>query len=59
MLKALDRSQQDKAQDAGPHIVQPKLVVRASSAPPGAEHGAKGGRRYLTNVPAEKFNSND
>jgi hypothetical protein len=34
MLKALDRSQQDEAQDTGPHIVQPKLVVRASSAPP-------------------------
>ena len=34
MLKALDRGQQDEAQDAGPHIVQPRLVVRASSAPP-------------------------
>jgi DNA-binding LacI/PurR family transcriptional regulator len=32
ILKALDRSKQD----AGPHIVQPNLVVRASSAPPGA-----------------------
>jgi DNA-binding LacI/PurR family transcriptional regulator len=35
ILKALDQSKQDEAQDAGPHIVQPKLVVRASSAPPG------------------------
>ena len=34
MLKALDRGQQDEAQDAGPHIVQPRLVVRASSVPP-------------------------
>lgn len=36
ILKALNQSEQDGRREAGLHIITPKLVVRASSAPPGA-----------------------
>ncbi|HTV04628.1 MAG TPA: LacI family DNA-binding transcriptional regulator [Acidobacteriaceae bacterium] len=62
MLKALNQGQGSGAQEAGLHMVRPKLVVRTSSAQPGGAKTAAGessGHDVDKGSPAEVLNSND